>query len=263
MSQQENKWTINDLLKNLKNNKDAVIVIGDKAVEELNLYAINEESKKMLNKKKMVREPKYFWKHYRENILPQKGTAKAEESILELLKTGVCKTVVDLNYTGNINKGLLTPTQVIQLKGDHSYYRCMSCGEEGIYTSEMVNTLSMLKCHCGGKIAPSVTMFGEKYLQKHTQAVKDAIFTEEDGKVTLNTHCLIFVGVDFEEDYMHELIESYSAIKSEVSTDEDPYFCVMISEKDGVSIEYYQPEFATFEDIPGALNRLIAQLKEA
>lgn len=263
MSQQENKWTINDLLKNLKNNKDAVIVIGDKAVEELNLYAINEESKKMLNKKKMVKEPKYFWKHYRENIAVDKGCSQVEASLLELMSLGCVKTVVDLNYTGYITTLNSTDTEVIQLKGDKDKYRCMSCGKEDDYTEDMLNTLSMLKCECKGKIAPSVIMFGEKYLQKNVQAIKDAIFTEEDGKVTLNTHCLIFVGVDFEEDYMHELIESYSAIKSEVSTDEDPYFCVMISEKDGVSIEYYQPEFATFEDIPGALNRLIAQLKEA
>lgn len=263
MSQQENKWTINDLLKNLKRNKDAVIVIGDKAVEELELYPINEESKKMFNKKKMVKEPKYFWKHYRENIAPDKGMSKSEEELNNLLDLGIAKTVINLNYTGAIQPHICSTTQLIELKGNKNFGRCMSCEKTYLLEEDMLNTLSMLKCECKGKIAPSVVMFGEKYLQKNTQAVKDAIFTEEDGKVKLNTHCLIFVGVDFEEDYMHELIESYSAIKSEVSTDEDPYFCVMISEKDGVSIEYYQPEFATYEDIPGALSRLIAQLKEA
>lgn len=260
---QENKWTMENLLENLRKNKDAVIIVGDKAVKELELYPIDEASKKMLNKKKMVKEPKYFWKHYRENILPQKGRAQAESNILELLKTDVCKTVIDLNYTGNINKGLSTSTQVIQLKGDSSFYRCMSCDKEGIYTSDMLNTLSMLKCECKGKIAPSIVMFGEKYLQKNTQAVKDAIFKEEDGKVELNTHCLIFIGVDFEEDYMHDLMESYNAIKAEVSTDEDPCFTVMITQGDWASIEYYQPEFATNEDIAGAISRLTAQIKEA
>lgn len=216
----------------------------------------------MLNKKKMVKEPKYFWKHYRENISPDKAISQAEAELIELTRTNVIKTIIDLNYTGTLRKYEIS-SELIQLKGDKSFARCMSCEKVYPLTENMLNTLSMLKCDCKGKIAPSITMFGEKYLQKNTQAVKDAIFKEEDGKVELNTHCLIFVGVDFEEDYMHELIESYSAIKTKISTDEDPYFCVMISEKDGVSIEYYQPEFATYEDIPGAINRLTAQLKEA
>lgn len=216
----------------------------------------------MLNKKKMVKEPKYFWKHYRENISPDKAISQAEAELIELTRTNVIKTIIDLNYTGTLRKYEIS-SELIQLKGDKSFARCMSCEKVYPLTENMLNTLSMLKCDCKGKIAPSITMFGEKYLQKNTQAVKDAIFKEEDGKVELNTHCLIFIGVDFEEDYMHELIESYSAIKTKISTDEDPYFCVMISEKDGVSIEYYQPEFATYEDIPGAINRLTAQLKEA
>lgn len=216
----------------------------------------------------MVREPKYFWKHYRENVIGDKKItySKTELEIKELLNTGVVKTIVNLNYTGGIDKPsvlIANPYQLIELKGNMNRYRCMSCGKEDFYTEDMLNTLTMLKCECKGKIAPSIIMFGEKYLQKDIQAIKDAIFIEEDNEVKLNTHCLIFIGVDFEEDYMHELIESYSAIRDQVSTDEDPYFCVMISEKDGVSIEYYQPEFATYEDIPGAINRLTAQLKEA
>ena len=215
----------------------------------------------------MVREPKYFWKHYRENISPDKGIAKAEEELNTLLDLGIAKTVINLNNTGAILPHICSNTQLIELKGNNNFARCMSCEKTYFLEEDMLNTLSVLKCECKGKIAPSIVMFGEKYLQKHTQAVKDAIFTEEETvdkgtEVKLNTHCLIFIGVDFEEDYLHDLIESYSAIKSQVSTDEDPYFSVIITQGDWASIEYYQPEFATNEDIPGSLSRLIAQLKE-
>lgn len=257
---QENKWTIEDLIKNLKTNKDAVVIFGDKAVKELELYQIDENSKKDLNKKKMVKEPKNFWSFYKDNIYLNNKVSTSEVNISRLTDTGVVKTLIDLNYTGNIRIPIISKTNYIQLRGDKSLARCMSCDKTYKLTDDMLNTDKMLKCECKGKIAPTITMFGEKYLQKNTKAIKDAIFIEKDDEVKLNTHCLIFVGVDFEEDYMHDLIESYSAIKSKVSTDEEPFFLVMITEKDGVSIEYYQPEFATYEDIAGSIDRLIKML---
>lgn len=259
---QKNKWELNHLIKNLKGNKDAVIIIGNKAVKELELYPIDEASKKMLNKKKMVKEPKYFWKHYRENISLDKGISKAEEELNLLLNSGAIKTVVNLNYTGAITPVIGSITNLIELKGHKNVARCMTCDKVHVLTDNMLNTLSLLKCDCKGKIAPSIVMYGEKYLQKNTEAIKNAIFIEEDNEVKLNTHCLIFIGVDFEEDYLHDLIESYSAIKSKVTTDEEPYFLVMITQGDWASVEFYQPEFATNEDIPGSISRLTAQLKE-
>lgn len=258
------KRTVEELLKNLKNNRDAVVIVGDKVVEELNMYPIDEKSKKMLNRKKMVKEPKYFWKHYKENVHKDYGVSEAEKQINDLLDLGVVKTVINLNYTGSILPTIGTNTQLIELKGHKNKYRCMSCGATGTFTEDMLNTLNVLKCeHCKGKIAPSIVMFEEKYLEKNTKAIKDAIFIEEDGEVKLNTHCLIFIGVDFEEDYLHEIIESYDAIKAKVQNDENPYFTVLIAHGDLASIEYYQPEFATNENIEESIKRLIANLKEA
>lgn len=262
MSEQR-KWEIQDLIKNLKNNKDAVVIIGDKAVSDLELYQIDEQSKEKLNRKKMVKEPKNFWGFYKENLFNQEKrslVSPAEEAMNNLIGTGAIKTLIDLNYTGNIKVPVMSNTSYTQLKGDVEIARCMSCDKAYKITEDMLDTDTMLKCECKGKIAPSITMFGEKYLEKNTKAIKDAIFIEEDGEVKLNTHCLIFIGVDFEEDYMHELIESYSAIKSETTTDEDPHFLVMITEKDGISIEYYQPEFATFENIADSIIRLTNML---
>lgn len=261
-----NKWELKNLIENLSKNKDAVVVIGERAVKELNLFPIKDNTKDVLNKKNMVRKPKEFWEYYRENIISQVfGSSHAERALSKLLKTDTVKTVIDLNYTGYISEHCKEDVNVnkIQLKGDMDTYRCMSCNKEAGFTMDMFYTSTMLKCECGGKIAPSVTLFGDKYLDKNIQAVKDSIFIEDGDKVKLNTHCLIFIGVDFEEDYINELIDSYDAIKREVSTDADPYFTVIITDNDWASIEYYQPEFATNEHIAESIVRLTAQIKEA
>ena len=103
-------------------------------------------------------------------------------------------------------------------------------------------------------------MFGEKYRETDLDTIKKAIFIEDEDGVKLNTHTIIFVGVDFEEDYMHELMESYNAIKAAMPK-EDHYYTVMVCDKDGVSIDYYKPEFATYEDIAGAISRLTDNIK--
>ncbi len=260
----ENKWQINHLIENLKRNKDAVVIVGDKAVETLNLFKVNEDCKDIMNRKTMVKEPKKFWSFYEENISKQVfGESPAEAAIRQLLDTDVVKTVVDLNYTGHLSGNNDNENiEVIQLKGDLDVLRCMSCGKEYETTKELLATETMLKCECKGKIAPTITMFGEKYLDKNIKAVKDAIFLEEDDKVELKTHCLIFIGVDFEESYVNELIDSYDAIKANVTSDEETYFTVIITDNDSMSINYYKPEFATDDNIPDSIKRLVAKIRE-
>lgn len=213
----------------------------------------------------MVKEPQKFWTYYKDNIYNQfYRMSETERAIRHLIEqTGVVKTIVDLNYTGHLSTFTENnDVNIIQLKGDLDMLRCMSCNEEYEVEKDMLETTSILKCECKGKISPTITLFGEKYLEKNTKAVKDAIFIEENGEVKLNTHCLIFIGVDFEEDYLHDLIDSFDAIKAQVSTDEDPYFSVIIADNDSVSINYYQPEFATNDNMPESIKRLMNQIKE-
>ena len=221
----------------------------------------------------MVKQPKEFWTYYRDKIYNQDFNHTAiSNAINNLIYTGLVKTVINLNYDDNINKVLSKDKNVdiIELKGNYHTVRCMSCNNEyeiadinnDKYIYNIFNSEDIIKCSCGGKIAPTITMFKEKYKTSLITKIKDAIFkTDENNKVDLNTHTLIFIGVDFEEDYMHELIESYNAIK--LNTTQENSYCVMICEKDGVSIDYYQPEFATYEDIAGSINRLIDKLKES
>ena len=209
-----------------------------------------------MNRKTMVKEPQKFWSFYKENISKQIfGESPAEAAITALIDKGIVKTVIDLNYTGNIASNDI---EVIQLKGDLDVLRCMSCGKEYEATEELLDTETVLKCDCKGKIAPTITMFGEKYLDKNVKAVKDAIFLEEDNEVKLKTHCLIFIGTDFEESYINELIDSYDAVKANVSSDEETFFTVIITDNDSMSINYYKPEFATDGDITESIKRLTA-----
>lgn len=207
----------------------------------------------------MVKKPNSFWNYYKEKIHDQDFTINdKEQAINKLINTGLFKTVVNLNYTGNIEVIPLLKTSLIELRGNVNIARCMSCDRTYEITKDMFETEKVIKCECGGKIAPTITMFGEKYRDKYIQEIKDAIFTEKEDNVSLNTHNLIFIGVDFEEDYLHEIMESYNAIKQQ--SEQEETYTTMICEKDGISIEYYQPEFATSENIANSVERLIKLL---
>ena len=254
------KKQLKDLLKNLKNNKDAVVVIGDRS--DRNILKIDESTKKDYNRKNMIKNPKEFWTFYRDSIYNQdiiKSISEKEKAINKLLVSGCVKTVIDLTYTGNITAP--SDVNVIRLKGDVNKLRCMSCEKEYPVTQDILDSYiengQVAKCSCNGKIAPTMIMFGEKYKEKDITASKESVFKNENDKVELNTSTLIFIDVDFEEDYIHEMMESYQAIQN---SSDDNNFTVMICEKDGISIEYYKPDFATFEDIPDSIKRLLDNL---
>lgn len=231
------------------------MILGDRCSND-NLLVINEKTKEKYNRKNMVKKPNSFWKYYKDKIYDQDfSLTDKEQAINKLINTGVFKTVINLNYTGNIKVTPLLKTNLIELRGNVNTARCMSCDKTYDITKDMLETDKVVKCECGGKIAPTITMFGEKYRDKYIQEIKDSIFKEDKDKVTLNTHNLIFVGIDFEEDYLHEIIESYNAIKHE--TEQEETYTTLICEKDGVSVEYYQPEFATEDNITDSINRLI------
>lgn len=255
MSNQE-KPNLKNLIKTLKKHKDAVLVIGDKCAP--NSFKIDEHTKDNYNRKNMIKNPSDFWKWYKDNILACSTEISAEEkAINEILETGVVKFVLNLTHTDNINNPL-----GVDLRGNKNQVRCMGCNT----TSRLKDNVNcdcvneVVKCKkCNGKIAPTITMFEEKYRQCDLEAIKENIFIEEEDSIKLNTHVIIFIGVDFDEDYIHELMESYNAIKATMESEE--YYTVMVCDKDGLSIEYYQPEFATYEDIAGAISRLTAKIK--
>jgi hypothetical protein len=88
------------------------------------------------------------------------------------------------------------------------------------------------------------------------KAVKDAVFKEENGKPKLNTHTLMFIGVDFTDSLISELIDSYDALKDR------EHFTVIVTDKlSREDIYYYNPEFGVTDDIDQAIDRLIDLIK--
>ena len=124
MTQQQNQQQgepLENLLKSLKKNKDAVIILGDKCAP--NLLKITEDTKDIYNRKTMVKQPKEFWTYYRDKIYNQDFNHTAiSNAINNLIYTGLVKTVINLNYDDNINKVLSKDKNVdIRIKRQLSY----------------------------------------------------------------------------------------------------------------------------------------------
>ena len=118
--------------------------------------------------------------------------------------------------------------------------------------NQLQDQQTVLKCDCGGNIKPTVLYHGEKYNMNIYKAVKDAIFVEENGVPKLNTHTLIFIGVDFTDSLISEIIDSYDALK-----DNNHYTVIITDKLNRDDLIYYNPEFGVEDDLDLAINRLI------
>lgn len=259
ISEKKTKLSINVLIDHLKTYKDAVIILGPDILENTERNEINEESYESYNRKLMIKEPNKFWKYYIENVMtPVSAVTKSSNQINKLLEMNLHSKIIDTNTIRTVmndskREDLVSPN------GRNNILECVKCHET--YEAEhmlddLVNAQKPLKCKCGGNIKPTVLYHGERYNMNIYKAVKDAVFTEEKGKPILNTHTLIFIGVDFTDSLISELIDSYDALK-------DPqHYTVIITDKlSREDIIYYNPEFGVTDDIDAAVDRLIKILK--
>ena len=132
------------------------------------------------------------------------------ETVEAWLDLELHSTVIDTNIID-----ILTHTHAIAPAGKNKILKCVKCNKT--YNAEnMYHQLKFqdttLKCSCGGNIKPTVLCFGEKYPLNVYNSVKEAIFLEENGKVSLNTHTLIFIGVDFSDSLISEIIVATAII---------------------------------------------------
>lgn len=248
------KLPIKVLLQHLKQYQDAVIILGPDIANEN--ISVNEESKEKFNRKTMVRDPQTFWSYYVENLMKLYSyndiTTETVEALLDLK---LHSTVIDTNIIDVLNH-----TSVVSPAGKNKSLRCVKC-QKSYDAEEMYPQLKFqdttLKCSCGGNIKPTVLCFGERYPLNVYNEVKNAIFNEEDGKVSLNTHTLIFIGVDFSDSLISEIIDSFDALK------DASHYTVVIADKDHrEDVIYYNPEFGVCDDIQQGVSRLIDLLKE-
>ncbi len=254
MIKKKTKLPLDVLLNHLKTYKDAVVILGPD-IAKTNV-AVGEDSIGKFNRKTMVRDPKTFWSYYTENLMKlysyQDITTETVEALLDLK---LHSTVIDTNIID-----ILSHTHAIHPAGKNKTLRCVKCNKA--YNAEdMYHQLKFqdttLKCDCGGNIKPTVLCLGEKYPMNIYNQVKEAIFVEENGKVSLNTHTLIFIGVDFSDSLIQEVIDSFDALK-----DANHYTVVIADKEHREDVVYYNPEFGVCDDIEQGVSRLIDLLEK-
>ena len=255
--QKKEKLPINVLLEHLIEHKDAVIVLGPDILEDGKQFEIDESTYSFYNRKLMIKEPHDFWKYYSDNIMnPLAITNKTTKQINALLSMGLHSSVIDTN----IVKTIAPNYKVTSPNGKNNVLECVKCHkvyEADSMIRELGTTKSVVKCECGGKIKPTVLYHGERYSQPLYESIKNSIFIEEKGAPTLNTHTLVFIGVDFTDSLVSELIDSYDALK-----DYNHFTVVITDKKNGDDLYYYNPEFGVIDDLDQALERLMTLIKE-
>jgi hypothetical protein len=254
MIKRKTKLPLEALLQHLKEYKDAVIILGPDIAESN--VSVTDDSVDKFNRKTMVRDPQTFWNYYAENLMKiYSYNDITTETVEALLDLKLHSTVIDTNIID-----ILTHTHAIAPAGKNKTLKCVKCNKS--YNAEnMYHQLrfqdTTLKCSCGGNIKPTVLCFGEKYPLNIYNEVKNAIFKEENGKVSLNTHTLIFIGVDFSDSLISEIIDSFDALK-----DASHYTVVIADKEHREDVVYYNPEFGVSDDIQQGVSRLIDLLNK-
>lgn len=266
------KRNIEELINSLKEHKDAVIIIGnqttsekiqkeDGSIEKKNfMFEPNEETCKIFSRKVMVKDPKQFWDYYNKEVLNNKTyMPESYEKIIQLIGTGLIKTVIDFNCDG-ILSNLKDSIEYIPIKGNRNILQCVKCNEyidiDLVDFNNIENALLHSDCKnidCKGKIRPSIPFFTDTYKQEYTSQMFKSIFkyNQEDTAIGLNTHNLILIGVDFEEDIVDELIEGFNRFKAR-----DKSNTVFITDNEDIYMNAYFADFGTTYDLAESLDKL-------
>lgn len=255
------RYKIEELIESLKKYNDAVIVLGKDIVSKENkIFKVDEESKKIFNRKTLYKNPEIYWQFYFNCVYNEERTYTKEEK-------AVYKLISKINAVKIINDTTLDPypeyaKKSFNLSGATNELTCVSerhllCGEN--IAEKLKNT--NFKCNiCDSIYKPTILMYGEKYDPLMLQELNNIISREENGKRTPNTHNLIFIGADFDNDIIHDIAISFKALKESSETVDEKFFLTFILDHDPVNIERYEPDFSTTDDIEDSINRLINML---
>ena len=253
----------------LLKHKDAVVIIGNDLVRDAHLFHATENNEKTYSRKQMIKDPENFWKFYLMNIAENNHNQTGNENqkaLLELLNTGIVKTVIDMNYDGYIKDNISDDIQYIQLKGDRRELFCTKCGEIVSYTREIsgekVLTHSDLneECQCAGRLQPTVPFYGSKISKQLWNQLVESIFDVSNPEnPKLKTHALILIGIDLTEDILSELVESYQAARGNNNLQ---HLLIAITYNSPQTIQLLNAEFGTTDEIDKSLQRLKEFLKE-
>lgn len=260
---------ISDLITHLNKYKDAVIFIGNNAVKDFYLFQPTENNKNIYCRKQLVKEPKEFWDFYKQVILRNIGSQeinKAQIELKNLINQNIAKTLIDFNSDGFLEN--IEGIEYIPIKGNRKKLFCSKCGK--ILDLDINKILNVNKPlihseyesnECNGRIIPTIPFYGNNaYNISLLNKIYDSIFKVENKQfVGLNTHTLIFVGADFNEDLVFDLLKDFTILKKQ--NPNEKYYSVIIADHDETDIEFHKVEFATTDDIDQSLSRLIKLIK--
>lgn len=243
--------TIEDLVEHMQKYKDAVIIIGDKVANELNLGTVKDIADERFTRKAWTKDKYNFWKYYYENIykdLTDVELPQVYKNLHKINNKGLISSIIATNMHG-LYEG------AINLKGISHKLKCSRCGKDmNNKTKEdlMANERAKNSCdECLGRVRPACLLYEENYHPANIKAVTEAIFKNEEQKP--NTHTLILVGVDMEEDLLAEIYDNYLLVRENT---QDKCYIVMMSDNQA-EIGMFTPEFATSSDIEGAFERFV------
>lgn len=254
---------------NLLKYKDAVVIVGNDAVREANLFHATENNAQAYSRRNMVKNPQEYWNVYKLNIAENshnQTATKDQKALLELLKTGIVKTVIDANYDGYLKDHMPDNIEYIQLKGDRRELFCTKCNEIIPYSRDITGDKVLLhndfdeSSGCEGKVQPTVPHYNSKVPKQLWKQIVDSIFdTTDANNPTLNTHALILVGIDIGEDIVGDLIDFYKEVRGKNNLQ---HLLIAITYKTPQLIETLEAEFGTADEIDESLLRLKQMLEE-
>lgn len=259
-------------LENMKANlikyKDAVVIVGNDAVKDAHLFHATENNESVYSRRNMVKNPQEYWQLYRMNIAENEGNkteTKEQKALLELLKLGIVKTLIDVNYDGYLKDHVSDDVEYIQVKGDRRELFCTKCGKIIPYTTDITGDKVLIHkdfdelTNCVGKIQPTVPHYNSRIARPLWDQILDSIFDRTTDHPTLKTHALILVGIDIAEDIVGDIVDFYKEIRGKNNLQ---HLLIAITYKSPQLIDMLEAEFGTVDDIDESLLRLKQMLEE-
>lgn len=234
--------TLQELVSHMKKHRDAVIILGP-SINNVPFKFTVEEFNEKYTRKNLKRDPKTLWEFYLNKIVCEENHSAVYDLITELDHA----MIIDQNYNGQYAD--------IYLHGHMNLYKCQKC--KTFFTKEGLDLESSTECEvCGGALRPTVLLSGERYDNNDFIKIKEAI---------LNTHTIITIGMDYNEDSLSNLIADYGEMKTQInaSNPNDQRVLVGLQEKDydfdPNEITFF--EFLVKDNIESSLSRLLKVYK--
>lgn len=234
--------TLQELVSHMKKHKDAVIILGP-GINKVPYKFTAEEFNENYTRKNLKRNPKVLWDFYLSKVMCEENNSV----IYDLVKELDHSIIVDQNYNGKYAD--------IYFHGHMNLYKCQKC--KTLFPIEGLDLESSIECECcGGELRPTVLLSGERYDNDDFIKIKESI---------LNTHTIVTIGMDYNEDSLSNLIADYGDMKSQVnaSNPDNMKILVGIQDKDydfdPNEITFF--EFLVKDDIESAINRLLKVYK--